>query len=435
MPGGTALASGRTWTGAWASPSEGVYTPPSGDGSDFGDQTIRTIATTSIGGSQLRLRLSDDLGWLAGASSQPLNIGAVTVAVQSSGAGTTGTPTSVTFGGAAAVTVPEGGDMYSDPVPITVTPGEKLVVSIYLSNTVTYLVRHSLCSACTTYVTTQGSGDHTGDTSSTAFTASGTWTGAFSDILTGIDTDTADIPTAVVLGDNVIDGSGTAATVDAAAPRLSDDLTAALQADAGSGNEPTFGVVAAGIESNEILTDQDDTGTELGGAAVLSRLARDMLTEPNLGTVVVDEGLEDLLLAGSSTGVADDVEGTGYGELSAQLSAWGITAVVTTSTPCTGYAGSGTSPEDACSANVDANRLDVNSYVTSQFNSDAAPCQLAPCTFAVDFDAAVTNGASPEALITADDQGDHANLSAAGYSAITNVLPPDDLTTDAQPAY
>ena len=45
-------------------------------------------------------------------------------------------PTPLTFNGSASVTLPEGGDIYSDPIslPFAVTPGQGILVSLYLEN-------------------------------------------------------------------------------------------------------------------------------------------------------------------------------------------------------------------------------------------------------------------------------------------------------------
>ena len=71
----------------------------------------------------------------------------------------------------------------------------------------------------------------------------------------------------------------------------------------------------------------------------MSRLARDILADPGVGTVIVDEGLEDLLQGrnGDSTIEANLFE-DGYRN-SNLLSEWGITVIFATMTPCSGYAG------------------------------------------------------------------------------------------------
>jgi hypothetical protein len=429
-----ALTSGQTWTGAWASPTEGTYAPPSRDGASFSDQTFRITMRTSAGGPAVRLRLSDDLGWLAGKSGRPLDIGDVTVAAQQAGASVTGTPVAATFGGRRSVTIPEGGDVYSDPVDLTVTPGESLTVSIYLENSVPYLVEHSWCSTCAEYVTAPGAGDATGNTDGTPFSGPRTIEGEFTNILTGVDVQTSGTQTVAVLGDGLIDASGTETTAVPQGTRISDDLAAELQAAAGAGNEPAFGVVGEGIESNQVLTDTDTT-TGSGGPSALSRIASDILAEPGVGTVIVDEGLEDVLRAGGSSTIVPDLE-NGYSELSSQLNAWGITVIFGTLTPCAGYAGSGGPAADACTtgtgSTADAVRTGLNSgYLLGNYGN--SPCFFAPCVTALDFDGAVSDGGSPEALQPADNSGDDVNLTDAGYAAIAAAIPVSDLMPNTPP--
>jgi hypothetical protein len=446
-PGGAALASGQSWTGAWASPAEGAYAPLPGAGSAFSNQTFRIALQASAGGSALRLRLSDDLGWLAGTSGEPLDIGAVTVAEQDTGASVTGTPVPVTFGGSGTVTIPEGGDVYSDPVAMTITPGEYLTVSVYLANSVPYLVQHSMCSACAEYISAEGAGNLTADTGGTPFSATGTVEGQFTDILTGVDVQTSGTPTVAVLGNGLIDALGADTTPPLQGVRVASDLAAELQSAAGAGNQPAFGVIGEGIEANQVLTSTDTGTTGTGGPSALARLAQDVLADPGVGTVIVNEGLEDLLQAGNSSTAETDLI-TGYGELMNQLNAWGITVIFGTMTPCAGYAGSGSqTPEDACTTGtaptVESNRFDVNnSYLMAQFGNSL--CLLGPCDMAVDFDSAVSTsppsggntGDSPvETLASADNSGDNVNLSNAGYQAITDTIPLSDLMAVSPPSY
>jgi hypothetical protein len=446
-PGDAALAAGQTWTGAWASPTEGAYAPLSGYGSSFSDETFRIAVHAAAGGSAVRLRLSDDLGWLAGASGAPLDIGHVTVAEQDTGASVSGTPVTATFGSgdSESVTIPEGGDVYTNAVALTVAPGAYLSVSMYLSNSVPYLVQHSMCSACAEYITASGAGDQTMNTGGTEFTGTGTLEGQFSDILTGVDVETSGTPTAAVLGDGLIDALGADTTAPLQGVRTSDDLATSLQDAAGSGNEPAFGVVGEGIEANQVLTDTDTTAGGNGGPSALSRLASDILAEPGVGTVVVDEGLEDLLQARGSASIEAELTNDGYNELINQLNAWGITVIFGTLTPCSGYAGSGSSPEDACTTGtaptVDAARWDINnSFLLAQYGNQT--CALGPCDLAVDFDGALTNsttaeasGTPAEALAATYDSGDHVNLTNAGYAAITATIPLSDLMAASPPGY
>jgi hypothetical protein len=168
--------------------------------------------------------------------------------------------------------------------------------------------------------------------------------------------------------------------------------------------------------------------------------ARSILAEPGVSTVVIGQGLEDLLLAGSSTTIESGLENTGYYELAAQIQAWGITVIFGSLTPCDGYAGTGT-PADACTAAVDGNRTDINGYLSGL----AQPALLAPYTYFDDFsgaagvdDPASTTTPAEQELSSAaapadDDAGDHVNLSPDGYQAITATIPSSQLTADSPP--
>jgi hypothetical protein len=340
---------------------------------------------------------------------------------------------------------------------MTVTPGEYLTVSIYLSNgasgsaypAVPYLVQHSMCSACAEYISASGSGDETSNTDGTPFSGTGTEEGQFSDILTGLDVETSGTSTVAVLGDGLIDALGADTTPPQQGVRISDDLASELQSAAGSGNEPAFGVIGEGIESNQVLTDTDTSTSGTGGPSAMSRLAQDILADPGVGTVVVDEGLEDLLQAGDSSSIEANLIDNGYSELANLLNEWGITVIFATMTPCSGYAGSGSqTPEDACTTGtaptVEASRFDINnSYLLAEWGN-AIPMAGLPAVIAVDFDSAVSTSPpsagntadSPvEALASADNSGDDANLTNAGYAAVTATIPLSDLMAAAPPGY
>lgn len=430
-PGSSAANAAGPWTGSWASPPEGSFAPL--PGTSYSNQTIRIATQASVGGTGLRLRLSDSL---AASGTAPLSIGAVTVAQQGSGAAATGPPTAVAFGGKDSVTIPEGGDVYSDPVPLAVTAGEQLDVSIDLVGSYPSLPKDTWCSACTEWITAANAGDKTANTDGSPFSGAGTQHGDFTTILTGLDVLSASgLPTVAVLGDGVVDGAGSGTPVHGAL-RVSDDLASALALQPGG---PTFGVVNAGIEANQVLTDTDTATGAAGGPSALSRLARDVLAEPNVGTVIIDEGTEDLLAGTTEQALL----GSGLGELSSELQAWGITVIYATVPACYGYNPSA----DPCTTAVDSTRTTFNTDLLGQGANAAAGCSLSsippaipPCVFTVDFAGAVGNTASPQQLIANADAGDHVNLTAAGYLAEAGTIPViagqnTPLTAVAPPGY
>ncbi|WP_242488785.1 hypothetical protein [Streptomyces sp. DSM 110735] len=397
---------GSKWTGAWSSPDEGAFNYES---TDYKDQTFRIAATPSVSGSHVRIRLSNALG------RTPLTIDHTTIATQSSGAAPTAVPTDLTFNsGSRSVTIPVGGEVYSDPIGFAASAGVPVLISLHLSNNVPYLVQHSWAGSATEYVSAVGAGDHTADTGTGAFTGTGTFWGWFTNVLTGIDVTTSgDQPTVAVLGDQLVDAFADGTTPGLSTPRLADDLATALQNN--DQGVPDYGVVASGIENNRLAADQSDRG----GPAVLTRLDRDVLDLPGITTVVVDEGLKDIVAGTDDTTLEES-----YGLLRDQLKAWGLKTVFTTLTPCDGYA--------PCTAAVDGNRGDANTWITDQvdFTTPTVSYVDAESAVAVPDPASTTD--PPSLKLNSDpapfdsDTGDHVNLTSDGYKAISDSF---DLTT------
>ncbi|MDX3382061.1 hypothetical protein PV682_11420 [Streptomyces niveiscabiei] len=407
-----AAPSGQSWTGAWSGATEGSFGLPGGG--TYSNQTIRVALKPSVSGSTVRVKLDNALG------TNKLSIGHATIALSSTpnaiGAVPSGTPTTLKFGGAQAVTVPVGGMVYSDPLPFAVTANQYLLVSYQLSNAVPYLVQHTYAGGSYEYITANGSGDLTTGTSATPFTTTAAAYGNFTDLVTGLDVQSANVPTEAVLGDHLVDPFQPNTTLpNSNGYRVADGLTAA---------EPTtaspYGVLAEGIEANQLMTDNPETysGNPVGGPSVLSRLDRDILDQPGLSTVVVDAGLEDLL-AGSTS---DDLDADGYTALVQQLQGRGVNVVLTSLTPCEGFAGDGATPNDPCTSATDDNRTDVNAFLGGM---NLGNPWATPAVYFADFDAAVavpdaTTG--EEELSTAADSGDHVNLSNPAFGALTTAL-------------
>jgi hypothetical protein len=414
-----AAPSGQAWTGAMESPVEDAYSPPSGV--TWGDQTFREVVTPNVSaaeGDQVRIQLSNP-GFVSGDSTGPLKIGAASIATRFYGGIPGQTPVPLTFGGSTSVTIPEGGVIYSDPLtlPFAVTAGTPLMVSLWIENSsLPYVPMNPWASGDFSYWASSSTPNETEDTTGTPFTGStGAWDGT-SILLSGLDVTTPaetvsgspspGDPTTVVAGNNIIDGLGTGALGDstnAPSERLAGQI---YSQDLAAGTSP----VDAGIESNQVLTDD----ASHGGISLFSRLDRDVLLEPDVGTVVVDEGLQDLLV--NSTVTASELE-EALQSITNVLNGWGVTVSVGTLTPCSGYTGpSG----DTCSSTVDGNRngtTGVNSWLFGGTGISLPNC-------VADFDSAVSNGASPEALATSPtdyDSGDHVNLSYAGYAALAPV--------------
>jgi hypothetical protein len=411
---GTQAASpaGQAWTGAFESPIEDAFAQTSS-----GNETVRIAVSTNVAvpaGAQIRIRLSYP-GFTAGDNAGPLQIGAASVATAFYQAIPGQTPVPLTFGSGSSVYLPEGGDIYSNPLtlPFSWSPGQGLFISLWLENaSLTYLPTNAWPSGGFEYLTAANAGNETEDTTGTPFTS---WTGGIA-VLSGVDVTTPaatidgiaspGAPTVVVAGNNVIDGwtSGNKAWCDC----LNDPSQRLAGQLASQGLTTGYGTVDAGLAVNQVLADLPI----YGGMSLLSRLDRDVLAEPDVGTVIIDQGLQDVLTQGGTATNQNQLENA-YTVLEGELSAFGVNVITADLTPCGGYSSSAST----CSTTVDDARQAVNSFIDDGGGAPNCPAF---------FDQAVGNGAGPpEALQTAYDAGDHVNLSAGstgGYAALAPAV-------------
>jgi hypothetical protein len=324
--------------------------------------------------------------------SAAVTIGAASIAPRSTGAATTVAPVPLTFNNSTSVKIPAGAEVTSDPLPLSSTTSfpsiaaqSPLLVSYQVSNaSIATLPGHG---GGTSYVTASNTGDHTADTAATAFSL----VSGHSLLLSRVDiAETAGIPTVAVMGDNVVVGSP-------AAPPAGVLPLAGVIAQQANG----YGVVDATVESNQIATDV----TGVGGPSTLSRLDRDVLAVPGVNTVIVDEGLADLV-----GGASDTTLEANETALVHVLNAWGINVIMATITPCHGYSPCTSAIDDA---NGTGFRTTVNQNLTNSFQL----IPLTPIADAVDLDqtVATTDANGFEVLAAAVDAGDHVNLTAAGF--------------------
>ncbi|MFI9274558.1 LamG-like jellyroll fold domain-containing protein [Kitasatospora sp. NPDC052896] len=411
----TPAPNGQTWTGAWGSPTEGVYSI----GQTNGNQTVRIELQPSISGNTLRIKLDDAL------ATNPLVIAHATVAVASAfdNPVPSGTTTDLKFGGNAGVTVPQGGMVYSDPLAFTVSANQYLLVSFDFTNPMSYMPMNPWSNSAFSFLSPPGSGDHSADTSNTAFTGTGAvWSASYTEFLTDLDVTTNSIPTQAVLGDGMIDPGqpGTTPVNATTADHLAADLASA---------EPSvpnpYGTVDEGIEANQIMKDYpESTNLGTGGPSALSRIDRDILDQPGLNTVVLDEGLEDVLNGQTS----DNLTSNGYTQLLTYFQASDINVIAVGLTPCDGYAGdkaTGSGTNDPCTSTVDKYRTTVNQWLSGGYPLNMGPWST-PALSYIDSDQTLgipdtTNGEiklNPSAAVSTD----QVNLTTDGYAALASAM-------------
>jgi lysophospholipase L1-like esterase len=355
-------------------------------GPDFNNQTIRMVVHTSIGGSSVRIRLSNQR------STSPLAVGAVDIAVQdgaaSAASAVPGTHHTVTFSHAHAFSIPTGAEVLSDPVPMTVGAQENLLVSIDLPQATTSATWHS-DAFDTTYLSSPG--NHTRDDGDVNYIASTTsWY-----YLSGVDLmSTKAAGTVVTFGDSITDGYNTPTGAYATWP---DDLARRL-----SGRQP-FGVVNAGIGGNRVLTDVPNIWQ---GISAIKRFGHDALGQPGIRDVILLEGINDI---GNNAGpngtplTAQDLI-DGYRNLIAQAHAAGVRIIGATMLPDYG--------NGYYSVSAESIRQAANNWIRTSGAFDGV----------IDFDKVMQDPANSVALNPSFDSGDHLHPNAAGMQAMANAI-------------
>ena len=105
------MSDNRHWVGTWAA------SPAPAEGAAFGNHTIRMNPRISLGGSVVRVRISNAYG------NRPLAIGAARIALRDKGAAIVpATDRRLTFGGEAKATIAAGAVIVSDPVDLEIPP-------------------------------------------------------------------------------------------------------------------------------------------------------------------------------------------------------------------------------------------------------------------------------------------------------------------------
>lgn len=436
-----AAASGTAWTGVWESPIEDAFKPPAGQA--WGNQTMRIAFAPNAAipaGSAVRIRLSNP-GFLSGDGEGPLQITDATLGPQSAAQGPNlgASPTPLTFGGKASVTIPVGGDVYSDPVAMAVTDtiSGRAILSLQLANaSLPVLPLNSYPAGARTWFAPSGS-DQTGVQSGSAFTYSVNAV----PLLTGFDITTPSItysltsfpgaPTVVTAGNNLTDAAHVSAPTDSYSTPSSWLAGRLYRQGAASG----YGFADAGIQSNMLLADGNTTGSGTtggtsgvpGGVSLLARVDRDILAEPDVGTVIIDEGLQDVLASDGSSVTTGNLA-QAYDILQTQLQGFNVgSEILGTLTPCGGFTDSTDSQQ--CDTATETARTGVNDNMSDQYGYE-------PVDFSAAVDSGTTTPPATAILAAADDDGDHANLTAAGYAALATAVidcPACTLTPPAVP--
>lgn len=382
---------GERWIATWgASPFGFQAFGPVPAPAPISDQTLRQKLRISVGGRQLRVRLSNELGVT------PLVVGAATIALAGDASAIdSSTLRTLTFGGEASITIPAGAPALSDPVDLAVDDLAELAVSLYLPEPSPPATLHM---GRTAYVT--GAGDFTRAPSLGA--AELTTNHVF---LTGVYVSTTeDVAVVVALGDSITDGAASTPHTYSSWP----DQFAARVSTGAAGRR--IAVVNHGISGNQVLRDG-------AGASALARFDRDVLSTPGLTHIVLLEGINDIGTGGFSfpgtdgpappERTAGDII-AGYRQLIARAHANGVEIFGATLTPFEGaFEGYYTPAKDEV-------RLEVNEWIRNSGEFDAV----------IDFEAAIRDDDNPRIMRAAYDSGDRLHPGDAGYARMAESIDP-----------
>ncbi len=376
-------------------PPEPQNNQPGLDPARLTDTTIREIVHLSLGGSAVRIHLSNAFG------TQPLRVESIFVArakAPGSSAIDAASMQRVLFNGAGAVFIPSGAEMLSDPIALDAPALGDLAISFHLTRPPAGESSHPGARATTFLL----HGDHTIDPElATADKVEHWYQLSAVDVAAASPAATTPASTIVAFGDSITDGH--ASTTDANT-RWPDFFAARLHADPRTRN---LAIVNEGIGGNHLLTDN------LGPNA-LARMDRDVLAQSGVKTIILLMGINDLgtLARGANASPVDHAALiarmiSAYQQIVWRAHAHGIKVVGCTLTPWLGNDFYKPAREN------EADRVKINEWIRHSGTFDAL----------VDFDAYMHDPLNPASMLQKADSGDHLHPGPEGYRRMADFLP------------
>lgn len=385
-----ALARSLDWVGAWAA-SQQVPEPRNALPAEaLTDATVRQIVRVSVGGPQVRVRLSNVHG------TAPLRFSAVHIArpkSPGSAAVDAASGKAVLFNGRPDIVVPAGAEYVSDPVGFAVKPLESVAISFHLPEAPAVQTGHPGSRTTTFYAR----GQHVAAADLPAAKTVVRWYQ-----VSGLDVPaTARSAAIVTFGDSITDGFGVGPDRN---ERWPDFLVERLQA------EPALrhlSILNHGIGGNRLL----DDGLGPNG---LARFERDVLGQTGVRYVIILAGVNDLGTAAKRGPMTPEAHARlvadmigAYRQMAARARARGVKVIGATILPFVG------TPVYEPTAEFEADRQAVNAWIRAPGNFDAV----------IDFDALMRDPARPDRMRPDLDSGDHLHPSIAGYRAMAQHVP------------
>ena len=388
----------RRWIPTWAASPQtaGEFSASFADG--FDNQTIRQYVHISVGGSAVRLRLTNAFG------ENVVRFDSVYVGLHDTGATVRpGTNRRVTFAGQTSVSIPVGASTVSDPVNLAVSALDDLVISLHTPGVTGRPTMHLFANQVH-FVSEAGDFAAEEGDASFPLTAFGCWYYLESvEVLAAPSVKGA----VLALGDSLTDGLGS--TWDANT-RYTDFLARRLvQGPPGH----ALSVLNEGVTGNRVLNDSPCFGAKVG-----ARLDRDVLARRGVVAVIYTQGTNDFgfpvvdaeaiglppecFSPATEVSVEEVIEG--YRQVIARVRAAGIRIFGATLNPIKG--------SFEWSPATEEKRQALNAWILESGEFDGV----------FDFAAAVADPADPESLAPWFDSGDHLHPNDDGFAAMANAV-------------
>jgi len=377
----------EVWVGSWAN---SPMVTPLKDGTV--DRTFRTVVHLSLGGSAIRVALTNQAG------TTPLRIGSAHIALPA-GAGKiqAGTDHSLLFHHQPSVTIPAGSYVLSDPLPMVVTAFTDLTISVYVPQ---QTVDAATCHPWGLWRTYGAPGDQSGEIElrsaktqiATCFVQS-----------IAVRTDDKKSAAVVTLGDSITDGAYSTMDTNRSYP---DVLAKRLHANKKTAH---LAVLNEGTSGGRVLY-------EGHGPSLLARFDSDVLAQPGVCYVVYMEGINDIgqvLKPGlEEKDLTVDQLTFAATQLVTRAHQHGVKVIGGTVLAF----GAKDTPKTPEWLRVRKLINDYNDWVRNSHTFDGV----------VDFNKVTADPQSPDTLLPAFDHGDHTHPNDAGYEAMANAIRLDD---------
>ncbi len=378
------------------SPAPGAATPPPGQTFaqlpfvQFTNQTLRQIVHASIGGTKVRVLISNAYG------SAPVTIGAGHIALRETEGSIQGASGgTLTFSGRATMTIPAGATVYSDPVNSTVPAMADLAIDHYLPGNTSGAAMVSNGAFQTNYISETG--NYVGKTTLPNAAKIQNWF-----LLSRVEVVASDAVGAIVaFGDSITDG--TRSTPDTN-NRWPDHLAGRLL-----GQGMKLAVLNAAIAGNRILSEATvppgvDVRAVAQGVNALARFEHHALSQPGITHIIVLEGINDIGNARqNATPTAEDLI-AGHKQLIEQAHTRALKIYGATLTPFYGaayYTDVG-----------ETKRQTLNEWIRTGKAYDAV----------IDFDKVIRDPDNPKMFLRQYDSCDHLHPNDAGYKAMADAI-------------